>query len=811
MQGAVFRFEQIDGSYMTTGVTGFDGTISFEGDELPYGSYRVTEQTPPDGYVKSTRVETVEWDGTKDVLITWENVRDISLTIIKVDEQTGVSLPNATFDVYADGKLITSVTTNDNGEARVTGIRKEAYIEIVETAAPAGYVLDKTPHGIHIDPYDPATEDDPVLTVTNRARPALRILKYDLTSNSPMPDVTFEVWHDGDLFGEYTTNASGEIFLYDLEPGTYLVKEIATDDAHVVNSTPQQIELKAGDTQTRELVFFNSLKPGIHLIKVDSITMKSLPNVRFEFKLVGGSYRQEFTTDINGEIDLSKLTPGAYEVRELEAPEGYLIDDAVRVVQINPDQNANFVFTNTPNTGVTILHTHKGGRLTCTEKAVCAVCGQEYGDEPTGQHNFIDGVCTICGAAENDWIFDETTGVLTIGTDKGMTAWQGSISDKTKIKQVEIKNGVSGIGQYMFSDCSSLVSITIPGSVESIGNYAFHNCSNLVSINIPNSVKTIGGSAFGYCTNLKSITIPGSVESIGASAFYNCSNLVSINIPNSVKTIGGSAFGYCTNLKSITIPGSVESIKDKMFHGCSTLETAIYSGEASVEDNAFPADTVQLAYVPDGGSGITVTIISNGNKETVAIPDIITIDGKEKIVTKICKGADVTGVTVLHNHKGGTATCTEKAVCAVCGQEYGDAPKGRHNFIRGVCAECGAALEVMLPDNLDLTYDGTAREPAVTVTIDGHSLGAENYEISYVENGQHHRGGLLRKRHGGHQRHNADAAGQGGYVQHRGPDRNHHRDNLLQKLCQCGRDHQCQPCQQAACEYRGRDRAERHL
>ncbi len=361
LQGAVFRFEQIDGSYMTTGITGFDGTISFEGDELPYGSYRVTEQTPPDGYVKSTRVETVEWDGTKDVLITWENVRDISLTIIKVDEQTGVSLPNATFDVFADGKLITSVTTNDDGEARVTGIRKEAYIEIVETAAPAGYVLDKTPHGIHIDPYDPATEDDPVLTVTNRARPALRILKYDLKSNSPMPDVTFEVWHDGDLFGEYTTNASGEIFLYDLEPGTYLVKEVATDDAHVVNSTPQQIELKAGETQTRELVFFNSLKPGIHLIKVDSITMKSLPNVRFEFKLVGGSYRQEFVTDINGEIDLSKLTPGAYEVRELEAPEGYLVDDAVRVVQVNPDENANFVFTNTPKPALRLIKTSSDG------------------------------------------------------------------------------------------------------------------------------------------------------------------------------------------------------------------------------------------------------------------------------------------------------------------------------------------------------------------------------------------------------------------------------------------------------------------
>lgn len=361
LQGAVFRFEQIDGSFVTTGTTGFDGTISFQGDDLPYGSYRITEQSSPEGYVKSSRVETVEWDGTKDVTITWENVRDISLTILKVDGETGVSLPGATFDVYADGKKITSVTTNDNGVARVTGIKKEAYIEIVETAAPTGYVLDKTPHGIHIDPYAPAIEDDPVLTVINKARPALRILKYDLKTNSPMPDVTFEVWHDGDLFGEYTTNSSGEIFLYDLEPGTYLVKEVAADDAHVVNSTPQQIELKAGETQTRELVFFNSLKPGLHLIKVDSITMKSLPNVRFEFKKVGGSYRQEFVTDINGEIDLSKLEPGAYEVRELEAPDGYLIDDAVHVVQLNPDEDASFVFTNTPKPALRLIKTSSDG------------------------------------------------------------------------------------------------------------------------------------------------------------------------------------------------------------------------------------------------------------------------------------------------------------------------------------------------------------------------------------------------------------------------------------------------------------------
>ena len=103
LQGAVFVFEQIDGTYKTTGTTGFDGTISFQGDELPYGSYRVTEQSSPEGYQKDTRVETVEWDGTRDVTITFENVRDIGLTIVKRDADTDVCLPGASFDVFAYG------------------------------------------------------------------------------------------------------------------------------------------------------------------------------------------------------------------------------------------------------------------------------------------------------------------------------------------------------------------------------------------------------------------------------------------------------------------------------------------------------------------------------------------------------------------------------------------------------------------------------------------------------------------------------------------------------------------------------------
>ena len=355
LEGAVFRFEQIDGSYVTTGTTGFDGMLSFVGDELPFGSYRVTEERSPTGFEKDTSVQTVKWDGTKDVLLTFQNVRQPTIIVSKVDGVTGISLPGATFNIYKDGELIDTATTNDAGEFRFPIVAGEGYFEFEETVAPTGYQLDSTRHGIYIDPYDPQTEDDPVLTIKNYNNPSLRIIKYDLQSGERLPGVTFKIYKDGELFDTLTTDGQGEILLYNLEPGTYLAEEYSTDDSHVINSTPQQIELKAGQQETQTLVFVNQKKPGIYLIKLDSQTLKAIPNVRFEFKQVGGSYRQEFLTDQNGEIDISKLEPAAYEVRELEGPPGYLMDDSVRIVQVNPDENASFVFTNTRKPSLVIV------------------------------------------------------------------------------------------------------------------------------------------------------------------------------------------------------------------------------------------------------------------------------------------------------------------------------------------------------------------------------------------------------------------------------------------------------------------------
>ena len=391
LKDAVFVFEQIDGSYETTGTTGFDGVIEFVGDELPYGSYRVYEQGRLDGYCQDDRVETVHWTGEQDVELTWENTRTIGLRVVKYDSQSKISLSGAVFDVYVDGAYLTSVTTDDAGEARIDGIREGAYLELVEKTAPAGYGLDETPHGIHIDPYDPALEEDPVLRIPNDPLPGLRIIKRDRLEETPLSGVWFRVWRDGELLGDYETTGQGEVVLTDCQTGTYLVQELQGDPEHLTVSIAQEIELKAGDG-IKPLVFFNDKYPGVHILKVDSADLKTpIQGAVFQVEAVDGSYGpREFQTDENGEIDLSGLPVGSYVITERSCP-GYVIDEAQRIIHLQPNQTDPFVFTNSKQPSLTLTKTSSDGSPLggVTYSLTRIEDGTRYEDKRTGPDGTI--------------------------------------------------------------------------------------------------------------------------------------------------------------------------------------------------------------------------------------------------------------------------------------------------------------------------------------------------------------------------------------------------------------------------------------
>ena len=153
------------------------------------------------------------------------------------------------------------------------------------------------------------------------------------------------------------------------------------------------------------------------------------------------------------------------------------------------------------------------------------------------------------------------------------------------IYKVEIPDGVTSIGVFVFCYCTSLSSVTIPDSVTSIGSYAFQNCFSLSSITIPDGAASIDGYVFSSCTSLSSVTIPDSVTSIGTYAFYSCAALVSTTIPDSVISIGASTFNNSYGLGFIKFVSTTppEVTNSNAWTGVPT-DCVIYVPDGYLED-----------------------------------------------------------------------------------------------------------------------------------------------------------------------------------------------------------------------------------
>ena len=148
---------------------------------------------------------------------------------------------------------------------------------------------------------------------------------------------------------------------------------------------------------------------------------------------------------------------------------------------------------------------------------------------------------------------------------------------------LEIENGITEIGDYVFKGHGSITSVSLPDSLSTIGKYAFEGCTNLQSVDcyVTDNVMLYKEGCFANCGSLSSISIRGSITSIPPFMFYSCTTLSSFSIPDSVISIGDSAFSFCTSLTSggVTnqIGPSLRTIGNYCFRGCSVLSSFTFS------------------------------------------------------------------------------------------------------------------------------------------------------------------------------------------------------------------------------------------
>lgn len=346
LPGAVFRVAQRGSAEYVEVTTGSDGTVLLENMDANW--YQMTEIRSPSGYLLDSTVHDIELIAGETAKLVVNNSKQPSLTIKKVDEQTGEGIEGVVLRVTREGAVeYQDVTTGKNGAATITGM-SPGWVTIVEQRAKDGYILDQTPHYIELK-----AGEDAEIVIKNRHKPSLKIIKLDSVTKQPLQYVTFSVaYKNGSPIGEFTTDENGEIYLENITPGTVVLTETKGRDGYIILDKEKEVLVEWGKLTTVE--FLNQPKNPLLIKKIDSVTGEPLSGAVFAVTKVSGEFVGEYTTGRNGFIAVTGQLPGFFTVTEIKSPDGYILNNAPKTVELKLNQPAEVTFENKPLNGIQI-------------------------------------------------------------------------------------------------------------------------------------------------------------------------------------------------------------------------------------------------------------------------------------------------------------------------------------------------------------------------------------------------------------------------------------------------------------------------
>jgi len=142
--------------------------------------------------------------------------------------------------------------------------------------------------------------------------------------------------------------------------------------------------------------------------------------------------------------------------------------------------------------------------------------------------------------------FLQCTKLATVNFSEGLVGiGEGAFAECRALKTLKLPNSLTNLGRGAFAG-SGLTAITFGTglttirastfSVQDMSN-GYYRAAPIQTIVIPEGVTGIGQSAFRECTQLTSVTLPSTLESIGAWAFSGCSALTTVTFPAKLESV----------------------------------------------------------------------------------------------------------------------------------------------------------------------------------------------------------------------------------------------------------------------------------
>ena len=395
--------------------TGTDGKAKFSAD-LPLGfSYEVKEEQAPTGYARNTEDVyqfAFSYTNDKEAKVTFhhtfKNERvTAKISLQKLDAETKKAVPQgdailekavyglyarenivhpdgATGVMYKAGDQVATLTTDENGQASVSGLYLGSYY-MKEITPPTGYLADENEYDLSCD-----YEGDMTAEVKRECTSLEQVMKQPFqiikAANNGKTDAdllkgagfsaylvsSLKVKEDGSydfdsakpvVIGD---NGATEIFTDEkgyacsiaIPYGTYVVRETTTPHNYtpVDDFTVSITENNPNTPQTWRVLLDDEFEAKLKIIKKDDETKKAVLQKNTEFKIYNmdtGKYVEQVTTypttvkhksyftDEDGYLILPQnLKIGHYRIEEVNAPYGYTLNE--NYYEVDVDSNTAY-------------------------------------------------------------------------------------------------------------------------------------------------------------------------------------------------------------------------------------------------------------------------------------------------------------------------------------------------------------------------------------------------------------------------------------------------------------------------------------
>ncbi|ELP83869.1 leucine rich repeat containing protein BspA family protein, partial [Entamoeba invadens IP1] len=201
----------------------------------------------------------------------------------------------------------------------------------------------------------------------------------------------------------------------------------------------------------------------------------------------------------------------------------------------------------------------------------------------------------------------------------------------------------------VFINCRTLSSVQVikTGRVNINSKCTFSNCCLLKEFEMPNFVTSIGDKAFEQCSSLSKIILGNRVECLKDLCFANCINLEEISLPKTVTYIGNYTFLNCVNLQRIYLPKSVSKLSPIAFLNCEKLHEIYIEGEQVYEIDFPISFGVFQKFLKNGVQCKNIYFVGCDFEKYSRI----VIENNQKIC-EIPKGVNYLSKQCLHNYYG---------------------------------------------------------------------------------------------------------------------------------------------------------------